>query len=208
MTSFVAAVAALAYASLLLELTVLHVPSVASSSRIWAPRPGDTTAYSPRYRRLLRSSKLWKLLVSLPLVFVYAVFLYPIALIATGEDLLGDFLFQPVLLTNALAAALMLSGRVVSLTAALTLRRYVSSDNSIGLHTGGVFRWSRNPGLVGMYSFALGLWLAAPSLSLLCAILVYIAYMHFKVRMEEDYLQMRFGDAYAQYSRRTRRYLS
>jgi protein-S-isoprenylcysteine O-methyltransferase Ste14 len=99
-------------------------------------------------------------------------------------------------------------GRVLALGAVLTIRRANSqSDDSFYLHTTGPFRWSRNPGLLGMYLFVGGLWLITPSATLLLGIVLYVAYMDFKVRMEEDFLANRFGSSYAAYRLRTGRYL-
>jgi protein-S-isoprenylcysteine O-methyltransferase Ste14 len=58
-----------------------------------------------------------------------------------------------------------------------------------------------------MYTFVLGLWLATPSLAMLCGILVYVVHMDFKVRLEEDFLANTVGEGYRLYERRTRRYL-
>jgi protein-S-isoprenylcysteine O-methyltransferase Ste14 len=57
-----------------------------------------------------------------------------------------------------------------------------------------------------MYVFVAGLWLAAPSLTMLAGIVIYVVHMHFKVRMEENFLENRFGESYVAYCRRTSRY--
>jgi protein-S-isoprenylcysteine O-methyltransferase Ste14 len=210
MTPYVIAAALAAYASLLVELTVLHVPSVASSLRLWSPHPSQVAVYSPKYRRLFlrgRAAKL--LLLAAPLLVIYAVYLYPLVVIFGGADPLGDYLFAPTIVTNIVAILLMLCGRAMAMAAALTIRRRNDqTGDSFRLHTGGVFRWSRNPGLIGMYSFVLGLWVAAPSASMLAGILLYWVYMDFKVRMEEDFLNNKFGATYAEYRLRTRRYIA
>jgi protein-S-isoprenylcysteine O-methyltransferase Ste14 len=59
-----------------------------------------------------------------------------------------------------------------------------------------------------MYMFVSGLWLAAPSVAMLCGMAVYVVHMDFKVRMEEDYLGNTIGEPYRSYQQRTPRYLS
>jgi len=78
---------------------------------------------------------------------------------------------------------------------------------SFHLHTTNKFGVIRNPGLVGLYIFMLGLWLLLPSIYFLVGILIYMAHMHFKVLMEEDFLSNHYGVAYRQYFQKTKRYL-
>jgi protein-S-isoprenylcysteine O-methyltransferase Ste14 len=209
MVTYVAAVILLAYVSLLMELTVFHVPSVASSLNLYAQPEALVESYSTRYRQLFRLSKALKTVLFLvPLLLVYAVYAYPIFVIWLGPDLLGDYLYSPVFATNVAGISLIVVGRVLAIETVLTIRRNNDqTGESFYLHTTGLLRWSRNPGLVGMYLFAIGLWLTTPSFSMLIGIVLYALYMHFKVRMEEDFLHNKFGRQYADYRAKTGRYL-
>jgi protein-S-isoprenylcysteine O-methyltransferase Ste14 len=209
MTPYVIAAVLVSYASLLVELSLLHVPSVASSWRIWSPRDSLVSGYSTKYRRLFGLGRATKLLLfAVPLLVVYAVYLYPLVVTFVAPDPLGDYLFQPGAPTDGLAIGLVLGGRAIAIAAALTVRRQnAQTGDSFRLHTAGVFRWSRNPGLLGMYTFVIGLWAAMPSASMLAGILFYILYMDFKVRMEEDFLNNKFGAHYTEYRLRTGRYI-
>ena len=197
-----------AYASLALELTVLHVPSIASSSSIWSRPPAVEAAYSPSYRALFSMSCPKKvMLFGLPVLVIYGVYLYPLLTLWGPPDPLGDHVLATSVISNALAALLIVVGRVITLGSVLTLRKESRRAAAAPvLHTGGPFRHSRNPGLVGMYVFVAGLWLAGPSLTMLGGILIYVIYMDFKVRMEEDYLQNRFGGSYQAYRQSASRY--
>ena len=109
---------------------------------------------------------------------------------------------------QAAGVVLIVLGRIVTLYSVLTIRSgNRQREESFLLHTTGLFRWSRNPGLVGMYLFIVGLWLAMPSLAMAGGIVVYVVYMDFKVHMEEDFLLNQFGQEYANYRNRTGRYL-
>jgi protein-S-isoprenylcysteine O-methyltransferase Ste14 len=188
---------------------VLRVPSVASSLNIWLRRQSLVTGYSARDRRLFDLAWPWKLLLfGVPLLVVYAVYAYPLLIVVAGPDLLDDYLFTPTPILESWGILLIVAGRLLALATAIKLRQRRSREaDSSSLHTSGVFRWSRNPGLVGMYVFCCGVWLTMPSATLLAGILVYIAYMDLKVRMEEDYLRNAFGTAYAGYQLRTGRYI-
>lgn len=210
MQTWLTAVIVAAYASLLVELAVLRVPSVASSLSIWRRKDALVAAFSAPYRRLFDLAKPWKLLLlGVPLLVVYAVYLYPLLNIVAGPDLLGDYLFASPRALEILGILSIAFGRTLSVLTAWELRqRRTGGGASSALHTSGVFRWSRNPGLVGMYAFCGGIWLTMPSAALLAGILVYIVYMDLKVRMEEDYLKNTFGAEYMGYRSRTGRYIS
>jgi len=209
MTTWLAAFVVAGYASLAIELTLLHVASVASSRGIWSAPAELVDGYSPKYRRVFGLPLPAKLLAfGLPLLIVYCVYAYPLVVLSAGPDPLGDYLFPPSAPTDLLAVALIVCGRGLALGAVLTIRRdNDQAGDSFRLHTAGPFRWSRNPGLLGMYLFVGGLWLAAPSAAMLFGIVLYAAYMDFKVRMEEDFLTNKFGSSYADYRLRTGRYL-
>jgi protein-S-isoprenylcysteine O-methyltransferase Ste14 len=209
MSAWVAIALVAAYVSLGLELTVLHVPSVASTRGIWTSRAELVDGYSARFRRVFAWPRPLKLLaLGLPLLIVYALYAYPLATLWLGRDLLADYLFTPRLATDLLGVALVVVGRTIALATVATLRRHDERPgDSVRLHVAGPFRWSRNPGLVGMYVFVAGLWLITPSATMLLGIVLYVLYMDFKVRMEEDFLANRFGNAYAEYRLRTGRYL-
>lgn len=207
MPGHVAAIVLIAYASLAIELAVLRVGSVVSSASIWKAQAPLVSTFSRKYRRLFALGKPAKALLAAPLLVVYAVYAYPLLVIGLGPDPLGDYLFTPTAVAESAAIALTTAGRAVALAAALTLRdRHGFAGAPTGLEGSGPFRWSRNPGLVGMYVFVGGMWLAMPSASLAAGIAIYAAYMHVKVRMEEDFLANKFGRRYAEYRLKTGRY--
>ena len=70
----------------------------------------------------------------------------------------------------------------------------------------GLFRHSRNPGLVGMYAFYLGLCFLFPCAVLFLGLVPYVGNMHHRVRMEEGQLAERLGDEYRAYLARVPRY--
>lgn len=189
--SLLGALIAVCYLLLAVELTVLHTPSVASSRRLWLPDDQELAFYSPEFRRWFELPPRQKAMrFVLPLVIVYGVFLYPLADLIWGPELLGDYLYAPGTSTTIEAAAFMIAGRALTLGSVFALRRYAAEDHR-ALQTRSIFRWSRNPGLVGMYVMFVGFWLAMPSLTFAIGLVVYVLHMHAKVRLEEDYLGVR-----------------
>ncbi|MGI9270613.1 MAG: methyltransferase family protein [Woeseiaceae bacterium] len=203
------AIVCFAYALLLLELLFLHVPSVASSRNILVTDAGSAEDFSPRIRKVFGFGIFRKTLqYVLPLLLVYATFAFPLLVIWTENNPLNDNLFVPSVWVQSSGILLLLAGRAVTLVTSWRMRRLsMTSNQTSQLDTGGVFRRSRNPGLVGMYAFIIGIWLNIPSISMAIGIIVYIVYMHQKVRIEEDFLSHRFGDEYDKYCRETGRYL-
>lgn len=78
---------------------------------------------------------------------------------------------------------------------------------SSGLVQTGLYRWSRNPQILGGYLMVLGVALQWPSLHALGWVALYGAISHMMIRSEEAYLQQQFGDTYSQYCARVPRYL-
>lgn len=209
MSSSVALIIIVAYVSLLYELVFLKVPSVASSLQIWRKNRALVGAYSPRYRRVFEFGTLRKtLFLSVPLLIIFYVFSFPVGVAVIAPNFVNDYLYLPSEYTDVATIVLVLLGRCITVASVLAIRKdNAQTGNSFFLHTAGPFCWSRNPGLVGMYVFALGMWLSMPSASMLIGIIVYVAHMHFRVRMEEDFLVNKFGAEYLSYLAKSPRYL-
>ncbi len=85
--------------------------------------------------------------------------------------------------------------------------RIGSPKESTRLKVGGLFQFSRNPMYIGVYATLLaGVLYTLNPLVLLAAIFV-VAVHHRIVLAEEQHLQTAFGEEYAAYCRRVRRYL-
>jgi protein-S-isoprenylcysteine O-methyltransferase Ste14 len=85
--------------------------------------------------------------------------------------------------------------------------RIGSPRESTALRTGGLFGVSRNPMYVGVYATLLGAVLYTLNPILLIVAIFITAVHHRIVLAEEDHLRMVFGEAYAAYCLRVRRYL-
>lgn len=75
------------------------------------------------------------------------------------------------------------------------------------LMTDGPYRFTRNPMLVGMYAYHIGIMLWLGSLIPLAIFAVEDVFLTFQVRAEEKRLESDFSDEYLEYKKRVPRYL-
>ncbi len=75
------------------------------------------------------------------------------------------------------------------------------------LVTTGIFAVSRNPIYVGFFLFLVGQFLAFPSWTTLTALGFAAALFHRQVMREEEFMRQRYGQEYAEYCGRVRRYV-
>ena len=153
---------------------------------------------------LFRSSRLHKVLMFfLPTAFGVALFVLPL-LVRLGVPGVGfaDIAISPTL--TAIGLGLIVLGRAITFTSVLQLR---AEKRRGGGPPAGLFRWSRNPGLVGMYTMYLGLCCLHPHWLLWLGFPIYVANMTGRVRLEEANLLARHGDSWRRYAAVVPRYL-
>ncbi len=139
--------------------------------------------------------------------------------LAIGGALAFDWLIVPLpvpfaetALVQVLGWMLLLGGIAVSVWAALAFRAHnttIRPDRGAdALIEDGPYAWSRNPIYLGEVAALIGAALAFNRLTfLIAAPLFAFAVDRLAIRREETYLARRFGEAYQQYTARTRRWL-
>lgn len=120
----------------------------------------------------------------------------------------------PFALRISLALGLAALGLGIAIAGVRAFRRASTTvhpmrpDETTTIVASGIYAWSRNPMYLGML-LALGgwaVWLASPVAALLLP--GFIAYLNrWQIGPEERALTARFGDAYASYARRVRRWI-
>lgn len=196
----------LVYASIVFELLFLHVPSVASTFQLFKRGRSEESLLVHRIKNWSVYKKI--VLLVLPVIISVLVYILPLAIIVVPRlfELLA--VIELPLFFHFAGAVLMLTGRVITLTANHQIRKQgVSNTDADQLIKSGLFKYSRHPLLIGMYITLLGLLIIFPSLWLLGGAIVYLSYMHFKVLLEEDHLIYKYGPKYAAYMQSTPRYL-
>src|SRR5262245_32829418 len=195
------AIVLLAYASLLVEMTVFPVPSEASTWQLLACRTGARQGALARATR----APLWRkvLWFFLPTAIGVLLFLVPLCCILwPAARAAWVTLDSPVLV--GLGLLLVVAGRVTTFVATLQLR---VQRRAGGGPPQGLFRWSRNPGLCGMFVLYIGLCLASGLPWLLLGLPLYVGNMHQRVLIEESNLLALHGAVWRDYAARVPRYV-
>jgi protein-S-isoprenylcysteine O-methyltransferase Ste14 len=86
-------------------------------------------------------------------------------------------------------------------------RAGIDHSQKTELVTHGVYRISRNPAFVGFDLLYIGIAMMFPNIVLLAMMFVGIILFHLQILQEERYTGQTFGERYADYARKTRRYL-
>ncbi|MFT7534846.1 MAG: protein-S-isoprenylcysteine O-methyltransferase Ste14 [Hyphomicrobiaceae bacterium] len=191
-----------AYGSLILELTVFPIPSEASTLDLLTHGSKDTATSGALSQARNRSLANKVLRFLLPTAIGVVLFLLP--LLAVLWPPLRQVFF-PITL-DALGTAglvIIITGRLLTFWSVLQLR---SAKRRASIPAG-LFACSRNPGLVGMFVFYLGLCLAFGGPWLWLGIPLYFGNMHHRVRLEEAQLTATHGDRWRHYQQRVARYL-
>jgi SAM-dependent methyltransferase len=191
----------LAYASMLVEMTVFPVPSEAST---WQLLACERVAGEGALARATRAS-LWRkvLWFFVPTAIGVLLFLVPLCCIlwpAARAALVTPV--SPALV--GLGLCFVVAGRITTFRATLQLR---AQQRAGGGPPQGLFRWSRNPGLCGMYVLYIGLCLASGVPWLWLGLPLYVGNMHQRVLIEESSLQALHGAVWHDYAARVPRYV-
>ena len=109
-----------------------------------------------------------------------------------------------------IGAALMLAGMLLAIAAQFAMGRSwrigVHGSDATALVSEGAYRFSRNPIYLGVMAAMAGVFLIAPNAATLALSLAAWIAISAQVRLEEDFLSKRHGEAYAAYCARTRRW--
>lgn len=116
--------------------------------------------------------------------------------------------------SGILALAALVAGVAVALAGVVAFARHgttvdpLAPESTTTLVDGGVYRWTRNPMYLGMALALLGLALWSASLPGMVLVGGFCAYItRFQIMPEERVLRGIFGEPYAAYVRRVRRWL-
>ncbi len=197
------------YFTLLIELTFFHVPSVANTQNFFKKNLNYDVAQSSFISKIYAWSKAKKmLLLAFPYVIINLYFLLPFFYFFSDLYSKMGLLFQSNIWTNFIGFLLIVIGRLLTFGSMLYIRKENKQiQHSFKLHTKGIFSYSRNPGLDGMFLFFIGFSILFPSVFMYFGLLFYFFYMQFRVKIEEEFLKQLFKQEYQEYSNITRRFL-
>lgn len=197
------------YLTLLIELVFFHVPSVANTQNFFQ-KNNNYVVHGSTYISKIYGWAMWKkvLVLAVPFFFINIYFLLPF--LYFFPDVPGSkwLVFKTNDWLVVSGVLFVVAGRIVTFGSMLFMRRKnKQTENSFKLHTNGIFRFSRNPGLDGMFLFFIGFGILFPSFLIWIGLLLYFYYMRFRVKIEEEFLKQLFGDVYLNYSTNTKRFL-
>lgn len=166
-----------------------------------APIPSEASTHSlSQGRSLSEKAGLYLVFLVSLLLYVFPLFLSIYAL-STEPFSWGI----PPLHLMAITGAIM--GRVITIFASVTLRRYREHHPEKTLMLDSIFRWSRNPISFGTHITLLGIVIIYNQWYLWAGFLFYVVNLHFKILLEEKALEDHFKESYKIYKERTPRYL-
>jgi len=195
------------YVTLVIELVFFHVPSVANTNNFFVKNKNYPKVDSEFILTIYRWSFTKKIIVLLiPTILINGYFFIPFLYFLPMTD--SFQIFKPAYGLQLLGVLLVLLGRGITFGSMLYIRKENKQKNdSFKLHTKGIFKYSRNPGLDGMYLFFIGFGLIFPSYMSWIGLVGYFIYMLFRVRIEEEFLKELFKQEYTDYCLKTKRFL-
>ncbi len=201
----------LVYLILLFEITVWHVPSVASTYQLFFPNEDTIPTKEGLLTKVQGFSIVKKtLLLFVPSFIGLMIYLLPLILVLfpSWRYCFGQINSLESWWIKYIGLSIALIGRAMALIAVAEMRQENRQQaNSFSLKTKGVFKQTRNPINLSMYLTLIGLFLIFPTIGLLLGIFFYISNMHFRLLLEEDFLKDKFGEDYLNYFLHTKRYL-
>lgn len=203
----------IAFLSIGFELIFLHVPSVASVYQLCIKKASISTYLNkPLETGILQNTINWsfgKKLVFLIIPTAISIITGLFPLICSISALFYNrYYFEPLPIIMVIGSFLIILGRTFTIFATLSIKKKNKQEgDSFSLKHRGLFKISRNPLLLGMYVMYIGMALLFFNYVFYIGLIIYFSNMHYRLLVEEDFLQQFFGEAYKQYKASTNRYL-
>ncbi len=210
MESYIYIIIVAYYLSIILEIALIPVPSVASTWQLMFPDDGirnqiERSSLIGKVQDYSHWTKLWAIVI--PYILAMLGYAFPLLWLVIG--VLSQFDLFPMTFWNILiGTALLVSGRLVTIWSALSIRKDNSQKGEdFDLKTQGIFSRSRNPIVVGLHMGIIGLNILIPNYLFILLTCFYFGNIHFKILIEEDFLRQFFEGDYQSYIKKTKRYL-
>jgi protein-S-isoprenylcysteine O-methyltransferase Ste14 len=147
---------------------------------------------------------------TLAVLTVSIIPLLTILLPATNRYLLPFIKIPPPSGLAVISAGLLLLGNGLTYIAVATLRAHVrfhKFGETTRLYAAGVYGIVRNPITLGLATIFIGFVLARPSVVMLVGLILFGLNAHYRIKMEEAYLEKTFGNDYLQYKNAVGKYV-
>lgn len=197
------------YLSLLVELIFFHVPSVANTQNFFKKNNNYEVDESEYITKIYKWT-MWKkiMILAVPFFFINIYFLLPFLYFFPNLHESKWLVFETNNWLIIIGTFCVIAGRLITFGSMLYMRKENKQiQNSFKLHVSGIFNYSRNPGLDGMFLFFIGFGILFPSFLIWGGLILYFFYMRFRVKIEEEFLKKLFKEEYLDYITRTKRFL-
>ncbi|WP_406845281.1 methyltransferase family protein [Flavobacterium soyae] len=197
------------YLSLLVELIFFHVPSVANTQNFFKKNNNYEVDESEYITKIYKWA-MWKkiMILAVPFFFINIYFLLPFLYFFPNLHESKWLVFETNNWLIIIGTFCVIAGRLITFGSMLYMRKENKQiQNSFKLHVSGIFNYSRNPGLDGMFLFFTGFGILFPSFLIWGGLILYFFYMQFRVKIEEEFLKKLFKEEYLDYITRTKRFL-
>lgn len=197
------------YLSLLVELIFFHVPSVANTQNFFKKNNNYEVDESEYITKIYKWA-MWKkiMILAVPFFFINIYFLLPFLYFFPNLHESKWLVFETNNWLIIIGTFCVIAGRLITFGSMLYMRKENKQiQNSFKLHVSGIFNYSRNPGLDGMFLFFTGFGILFPSFLIWGGLILYFFYMRFRVKIEEEFLKKLFKEEYLDYITRTKRFL-
>lgn len=197
------------YLSLLVELIFFHVPSVANTQNFFKKNNNYEVDESEYITKIYKWT-MWKkiMILAVPFFFINIYFLLPFLYFFPNLHENKWLVFETNNWLIIIGTLCVIAGRLITFGSMLYMRKENKQiQNSFKLHVSGIFNYSRNPGLDGMFLFFTGFGILFPSFLIWGGLILYFFYMRFRVKIEEEFLKKLFKEEYLDYITRTKRFL-
>ncbi|MFC0076469.1 methyltransferase family protein [Flavobacterium procerum] len=146
--------------------------------------------------------------LTVPFFFINIYFLIPFLYFFPNFHQNNWLLFETNYELIVVGSLCVILGRLITFGSMLYMRKENKQiQNNFKLHTKGIFKYSRNPGLDGMFLFFIGFGILFPSFLIFSGLVFYFFYMRFRVKIEEEFLKKNFKEEYLDYITQTKRFL-
>jgi protein-S-isoprenylcysteine O-methyltransferase Ste14 len=145
-----------------------------------------------------------------PVLLLWSIYVIITALHIKIPEIISNHLIK-ILWIKYIGVMLCYLGLIIFLLALISFgkswRIGIDENNSNELITGGIFKYSRNPIFLFLDLYFIGIMLIYPNIVFIIITICTIMGIHMQIIREETFLQNKFGEKYAEYKKRARRYI-
>jgi protein-S-isoprenylcysteine O-methyltransferase Ste14 len=200
------------YIAQVYQICFYAVPSAGSTREMLLNRMRNASSMKHHPGAAIIESTPKLIVIAIATLAVLAASMIPLATILYSESnryFLPFSKMPPASGAAIISAGLLLLGNGLTFIGVATLRAHVrfhEFGEANRLYTAGIYRTVRNPITVGLATIYAGFLLARPSAAMLIGVILFLLNSHYRIQMEEVYLERAFSGEYLQYRKEVGKY--